>query len=189
MRRFVLRALVAVPLIAVGLDLTLATVPGGHLSPAGATEPPAPCLLAPVSARVADPFRDPGCRWCAGNRGLEYDTGPGRSVQAGAGGAVSFAGSVAGTLYVVVEHPSGLRTTYGRLSTILVAHGDRVAAGTPVGRTGAGLFFGVRRGDTYLDPAAYLFTEYFRPRLVPLWGPRRPAKPAGLSCVALRSSR
>lgn len=182
MRRFVPRGLVCA-LLGIPLLAMITT------RAAAAGEPPAPCLVAPVTAPVADPFREPGCRWCAGNRGLEYDIGPGRLVTAGAGGRVSFAGSVAGTLYVVVEHPSGLRTTYGRLSSVSVAAGDEVGAGTPVGVTGGGLFFGVRRGDTYLDPANYLMRTWFRPRLVPVWGPRRPGTPVGMSCVARRSSR
>jgi murein DD-endopeptidase MepM/ murein hydrolase activator NlpD len=161
-----------------------------HPSPAGAVEPPAPCLLAPLDAPVADPFREPGCRWCPGNRGLEYAVGPGRAVRAGAAGTVSFAGSVVGTRYVVVEHSSGLRTTYGRLGSTAVVAGQVVGAGTVVGTTGEGLFFGVRRGDVYLDPAGYLVRNLRRPRLVPSFGgPRRPGRPAGVTCTAARSHR
>src|SRR5262245_2865597 len=76
--------------------------------PGWAAEPPSPCLNAPVRAPVIDPFRTPGCRWCAGNRGIEYGTTPGTLVRASAAGTVTFAGVVAGTRYVVVLHPSGL---------------------------------------------------------------------------------
>lgn len=185
MRRFPTRAVVAFALvIAVGLDTAAAATPRSIT-----VEPPAPCLLAPVTAPVADPFRSPACRWCPGNRGLEYDIGPGAAIRAAAGGLVSFAGPVAGTIYVVVQHPSGLRTTYGRLASASVQEGDTVGAGTEVGRSATGLFFGVRLGDTYLDPASYLLRVYFPPRLVPLGGPRRPGRSAGLTCVARRTSR
>ena len=152
-----------------------------------AAEPPSPCLVAPVHAPVLDPFRQPACTWCPGNRGLEYGTAPGTVARAAGSGRVSFAGVVAGTRYVVVEHPSGLRTTYGRLASISVVSGTSVTAGTPVGVTAGRLFFGVRRGDVYLDPAGYLLQLVRRARLVPTnGGPRLPAKSVVVSCRARR---
>ena len=168
----------------------LAVLVLAYPAPAGAGEPPSPCLLVPVQGTVTDPFRAPGCPWCPGNRGLEYAVAPGQAVRAGAAGTVSFAGSVAGIRYVVVEHSSGLRTTYGRLGSTAVVVGQVVTAGAVVGATGDGLFFGVRRGDVYLDPAGYLVRSLHRPRLVPTFGgPRRPARSAGLTCTAARSRR
>ena len=162
--------------------LTLAVAAGGAAS---AAEPPALCLNQPVRAPVVDPFRAPGCRWCAGNRGIEYGTAAGTVVRAAAGGTVSFAGVVAGTRYVVVQHASGLRTTYGKLATIGVVQGATVSAGTPVGTTGGQFFFGVRRGDTYLDPAQHFLTVQRRARLVPTGGgPRLPDRSAVYSCAA-----
>jgi murein DD-endopeptidase MepM/ murein hydrolase activator NlpD len=151
--------------------------------PRQTSEPPSPCVLAPVAAPVRDPFRAPGCRWCPGNRGIEYATAPGSTVRAGAGGVVTFSGLVAGVRYVVVEHRSGLRTTYGALASAAVGRGAWVQAGAPVGTSTDTMHFGVRRGETYLDPAAYLVRRHYRPRLVPLNGPRRPAVSV-LTCAA-----
>jgi murein DD-endopeptidase MepM/ murein hydrolase activator NlpD len=156
------------------------------LVPAGSAGPPV-CLLAPVSAPVVDPFREPGCEWCPGNRGLQYATAPGTSVRAAAAGTVSFSGVVAGTRYLVVEHDQGgLRATYGGLAETALGVGDVVAAGSVVGTTGHdGLHFGLRRGEVYVDPAPLLGRLVERPRLVPTDGtPRRPAPPSTLRCAA-----
>jgi len=152
--------------------------------PAGA-EVLVPCLRPPVEALVADPFRVPLCPWCPGNRGLEYDVPAGTVARAAAAGIVTFSGSVAGVIYVVVEHADGLRATYGRLAAAAVETGRRVAAGQVVGRSGEGLFFGLRRGDTYIDPAPLLGRLVERPRLVPTDGTApRPAPPPVLACRA-----
>ena len=151
---------------------------------------PAPCLSAPVAAPVIDGFRDPGCRWCAGNRGWESGIGAGATVKAAGSGIVTFAGSVAGTLYVVISHASGLRTTYGRLGQVAVATGQGVRAGDSIGTTGSGLFFGVRRGGTYLDPGRYLWRLLLRARLVPTDGsPARRSSRPRWSCTAWEQGR
>ena len=121
---------------------------------AGAVE--AACWPPPVSGVVVDPFRHPACPWCAGNRGLEYDTGASGPVRAVAAGVVTFSGSVAGTRYLVVRLPNGWRLTYGRLSGSHLRTGDRVVAGSSVGTVGAEFFFGVRVGTRHIDPAPYL---------------------------------
>ena len=155
-------------------------VPGQLAAPPG-------CLRPPVSAPVIDPFRDPACEWCPGNRGLQYGGQAGTVVRAAAAGTVSFSGVVAGTRYVVVEHViGGLRATYGGLSATALRVGDVVAAGSTVGLTGgAGLYFGLRRGDVYIDPAPLLGRFVERPRLVPTDGTARRAAPSPmLRCAA-----
>ena len=102
---------------------------------------------------MVDPFRPPPEPWLAGNRGLEYATAPGTLVRAIGPGRVAFAGPVAGRLVVTVNHPDGLRSSYTWLAAINVAEGDRVDGGDPIGVAGTGLHLGVRRGDTYIDPA------------------------------------
>jgi murein DD-endopeptidase MepM/ murein hydrolase activator NlpD len=142
-----------------------------------------PCLLPPVSAPVVDAFREPACPYCPGNRGLELAPALGSVVIAAAPGRVSFAGSVAGVHYVVVEHGSGHRTTYGRLASMVVRAGAAVSAGVIVGISSDRLFFGLRLGEHYLDPAPYLATVRPRPQLVPLDGRnRRPPRSGAVTC-------
>ncbi len=136
-----------------------------------------PCLVPPVRAAVVDPFRDPGCSYCPGNRGIEYEPPAGTAVTSAAAGTVSFAGSVANTLYVVVEHLDGYRTTYGRLASTSVRRGDMINSGHLIGVTTDRLFFGLRLRDDYLDPAPLLGRIVVRPYLVPLDGANRHAPP------------
>ncbi len=134
---------------------------------AAAAERPRPGVSyrPPVRAPITDRFRPPADRYGAGNRGIDYDTDPGAAVTVSAGGEVVFAGAVALDRHVVVLHADGLRTSYSFLASVQVRRGDVVAAGTVVGTSGELLHFGVRSGDTYLDPmrlldgAAYLVPE------------------------------
>jgi murein DD-endopeptidase MepM/ murein hydrolase activator NlpD len=145
----------------------------------------ASCLLPPVVAPVADPFRAPACPWCPGNRGIEYVVPAGTPVRAAAAGTVTFSGSVAGTFYVVVEHADGVRATYGRLSGSHLRARSPVVAGAIVGLSAGGLHFGLRVGDQYVDPAPRLGRLVERARLVPTDGsPARPAPPPRLACAA-----
>lgn len=171
------------PFVRVGLALAIAIA----LSTASRAGVAAACWRPPVDAPVVDPFREPACTWCAGNRGLEFQTASATTVRAAAAGRVEFAGSVARVAYVVVRLPNGWRHTYGRLSTISVRVGAPVLAGQPLGRTDRDLFFGWRIGDRHVDPAPRLGALVVRPRLVPLDGsPRRPASPPVLRCPASR---
>lgn len=135
------------------------------------------CLVAPVEAPVVDPYRPPTCVWCPGNRGIEFGPTLGHHVSAAAAGTVSFAGRVAGTLYVVLQHPDGTRTTYGGLLTSDRSRGEHVMLGEAVGIAGLTLHFGLRRGDVYLDPTPMLGELRRRARLVPVDGTA--PRPAG----------
>lgn len=142
------------------------------------------CWLPPVEAPVVDPFRLPACSWCTGNRGLEYGTPTGTVVHAVASGEVTFSGTVAGERYVVVRHADGRRSTYGGLASATLRVGDAVAARAVVGITAAHLHFGLRDGDTYVDPAPFLGRLVGRPRLVPDDGTApRAAPPPHLRCA------
>ena len=144
------------------------------------------CYLQPVDAPVTDAFRRPACEYCPGNRGIEYATRDGQPVLAAATGTVTFAGVVAGTRYVVVEHADGLRMTYGRLASADVAEGERVLQGRRIGTTTTELFLGLRRGDEHIDPAPHLGELRRRTRLVPTDGSRpRPAPRPQLVCTAV----
>ena len=143
-------ALVAAAVSAVLFPLSaapaLATAPSGR----------APTYRPPVPAPVSERFRAPAAPWASGNRGLDYAVAAGTPVAASASGEVTFAGPVAGSLHVVVLHADGLRTSYSFLRTVAVLRGDRVTQGQVLGESGEGLHFGVRAGDTYLDPTLLL---------------------------------
>lgn len=152
------------------------------LAPAGAVHA-APCWAPPVAATVTDPFRDPACRWCPGNRGIEYGTRTGARVTSVATGRVTFAGAVAGTTFVVVRHGDGRRVTYGNLRSESFDVGDVIVRGQMVGRAAGRFHLGLREGDRYVDPAPFIGRLVYRPRLIPVDGGRgnRPAAPR-LTC-------
>ena len=143
------------------LAALLLLAPGGPSATvahaAGASRAGAVEYQAPVAAPVGDPFRPPSTPYGPGNRGLEYETGPGDVVHAAAGGTVTFAGQVGGDRYVTVLHADRARTTYGPLGEVAVTEGDGVGPGDPVGTAaGPALLWTVRLGDAYLDPAVVL---------------------------------
>lgn len=149
-----------------------------------------PCLVVPAVGDIVEPFVEPPCPYCAGRRGIVVRTADGAPVGASAPGTVTFAGSVAGTNYVVVAHGGGWRTTYGRLAAVRVRAGQRVALLSVVGTSGGRLHFGVRHGDAYVDPQPLLARPQARARLVPADG--RPARHPGAgagrgACPAVRS--
>ena len=106
----------------------------------------------PMNLSVIDQFRAPSCKWCSGNRGIEYRTEPGSLVTAAAGGVASFVGNVAGTRYVVVKTINNLLVTHGRLQSVLVKSGAVVAVGQSIGVAGESLYIGVRVNGQYVDP-------------------------------------
>jgi murein DD-endopeptidase MepM/ murein hydrolase activator NlpD len=124
----------------------------------------------PSDAPVVDPFRPPPGPYAAGNRGIEYRTVPGSAVRAAADGRVTFAGAIAGSLYVTLIHADGIRTSYSYLASIAVTPGEEVRLGQPVGTAGSRLHVGARRGDTYIDPARLWARGPPRVHLVPLDG-------------------
>ena len=106
----------------------------------------------PINLVVIDQFRAPSCKWCSGNRGIEYRTEPGSIVTAATGGIVSFVGMVAGTRYVVVKTNDKLLVTHGRLQSVSVKSGAVIAVGQTIGRAGESLYIGVRVNGQYTDP-------------------------------------
>ena len=146
------------------------------------------CWLPPVSAPVADPFREPLCRWCPGNRGIEYAANAGDAVKAVATGHVTFSGTVAGRTYVVVQHADGRRATYGNLADRLHSRGDMIAAGALVGHAAGAFQFGLRDGERYIDPAPFIGQLVGVTRLVPSDGvTAAPAAPPRLVCAGATS--
>jgi murein DD-endopeptidase MepM/ murein hydrolase activator NlpD len=104
--------------------------------------------------------------------GLDLDGVTGDTVVAAARGVVELAGDfeLAGR-NVYINHGSGLVTAYFHLSEQLVAAGDTVEVGTPIGRVGATgrvtgphLHWVVRYGHTSVDPQSLLaITERAQP--------------------------
>lgn len=126
---------------------------------------------------VVHGFQPPPEPWLAGHRGVDLRGSPGDPVAAAGSGRVSFAGSVGGKPVVVVTHAGGLRTTYEPV-VAAVSVGDEVVAGALLGGLSAAgshcfpdtcLHWGLRRGDTYLDPLSLVGTG-LRVRLLPVWG-------------------
>jgi murein DD-endopeptidase MepM/ murein hydrolase activator NlpD len=131
--------------------------------------------LAPVPAVVA-PFVAPAGPFAAGHRGVDLAAAVVAVVRAAGSGTVAFAGPVAGRPVVSIDHPGGLRTTYEPVTPV-VARGDRVARGDPVGTVAAApghclpatcLHWGLRRGETYLDPLGLVGAGSLV-RLLPVW--------------------
>jgi murein DD-endopeptidase MepM/ murein hydrolase activator NlpD len=118
----------------------------------------------PVVGQVIREFEPPESPFGSGHRGIDIAVSLGTEVGAAATGVVSFAGWVAGSLFVSIDHPDGIRTTYSWLSEIRVSDGQPVEAGELVALTGHGhaeilvphLHFGARMGDQYIDPLLLL---------------------------------
>ena len=144
----------------------------------------APTVLAqwrhPVDAPIVDGFRMPSNPYGPGNRGLEYGTTAGAPVVAVAAGTVTFAGSVGRSRFVVVQHPNGLKSTYGYLHDIDTAPGRDVVGGQPIATAQAGFHLTARRGDTYLDPLLFISDGCFFVRLVPIPSGAAAAAPTGI---------
>ena len=114
-------------------------------------------------AEVTGSFDPPAQNWDSGHRGIDLATSTGTVVMSAADGIVTFAGSLAGRGVVVVDHGS-VRTTYEPVHAAVTV-GDWVSASDEIGaiETGTGhcgdgscLHWGLRRGDTYLDPRLLL---------------------------------
>jgi Peptidase family M23/Putative serine esterase (DUF676) len=137
--------------------------------PLGAAPPPADRVpadrapggwLRPVDGALVRPFEEPASRYGPGHRGADLAAPPGTVVRAANEGVVSFAGSVAGSVHVVVAHDGGLRTSYSFLARAGVRAGQAVGRGDPLGLTGGAgpehdpgvLHLGLRVGDRYVDP-------------------------------------
>ena len=147
--------------------LILAAV-GGLCGAAAASAAGAQLVFrAPTTAPVLDPFRLPNGPYAAGNRGIEYDTRAGDVIAAAADGEVVFAGAVARSLFVTVDHGDGLRSTYGFVAHLLVSQGDQVVVGDEVAVAGGAFHFGTRLHGDYIDPATLFGARSISVRLVP----------------------
>ena len=114
-------------------------------------------FLPPVQALISDPFRAPDNPYGPGNRGIEYVTRDGDIVRASAAGSVSFAGPVAGELYITINHGGGLLSSYSYLGRINVAKSAMVNQGDVIGFAGSRfLHFSIRMNGEYVDPVTFI---------------------------------
>ncbi|MBT2423158.1 M23 family metallopeptidase [Streptomyces sp. ISL-22] len=160
------------------LTAAVLLAPAPRLTPAAMSAPtaPAPDPAVPAIGRawpvgVRPPilrgWEPPATPYARGHRGVDLAAPPGTPVRAVAAGRVSFAGRVAGKGVVSVELTGTgdppLRTTYEPVRAS-VRKGDEVAAGEVVGTvestgahcTAACVHWGLRRGETYMDPLSLL---------------------------------
>jgi murein DD-endopeptidase MepM/ murein hydrolase activator NlpD len=118
----------------------------------------------PVRGTVIFPFAPPDTPYGTGHRGIDIAVPIGSAMRAAGPGRVAFAGWVAGSLFLSIDHPDGVRTTYSWLGAVTVRAGGQVRAGQVVGATGSGhpgrvpphLHFGARVGEVYIDPLLLL---------------------------------
>ncbi|HSJ45294.1 MAG TPA: peptidoglycan DD-metalloendopeptidase family protein [Euzebyales bacterium] len=126
-----------------------------------------PAAVAPVGGRVLRHFDPPATPYGPGHRGVDLAGVRGEPVRSALAGTVTFAGHVAGVMWVTVTHDRGLSTTYGGFASS-VRIGDAVALGAPLGTVTerARLDWGARRNRGYVDPLRLL--GGWRPVLVPV---------------------
>lgn len=111
-------------------------------------------LRAPARGTIVTPFT-------ANGQGTYIWLESDQNVQAAARGRVIFHGHTSSGMTIVIQHPDEVRTVYGWLDETLVEVNEWVEQGDPIARrvqarqpTGEGvLYFSVRKGDEYVDPA------------------------------------
>ena len=142
-----------------GVHNTTEAYSGNYVDPGTRSASPSPVL------RGFDP---PEKDWLPGHRGVDLDIPVGAQVAAAGDGTVHFAGSVAGTPTVSIEHDDGIRTTYQPVFAHVRA-GDSVAAGDPIGTLAPptdgdpGLHWGARVGSkSYINPLDLLGEVFSR---------------------------
>ncbi len=135
----------------------------------------------PEPLTVTRPFDPPANPYAAGHRGVDLAGVPGQEVRTAGAGTVVYAGLLAGRGVVSVEHTDGLRTTYEPVLAS-VAAGMALSLGQVIGALEAGhagcpapacLHWGLKRGESYLDPM--LLLDQGPVRLLPRYGAARSA--------------
>ncbi|WP_137993097.1 M23 family metallopeptidase [Streptomyces vilmorinianum] len=138
--------------------------------------------LGPPRPEIIRTWEPPAGPYGPGHRGLDLAAPPGAPVHAAATGVVTFAGSVAGRGVLTITLPDTgappLRTTYEPVTPQVpagtkVTRGQQVATLTPPPTASphcprSCLHWGLRRGDTYLNPL--LLLRQGPSRLLPVTG-------------------
>ena len=172
------RATVVAGLLALGTAVAVADLATGGTGGTGASPPGraaavsaeapdrrltlTPPLDPPIT--VARPFDAPPQPWAPGHRGVDLATGPARTVRAPTGGVVTFSGTVVDRGVVTITHDDGLRSSLEPVVPTVTV-GQRVLAGQAVATVASVpghcapdtcLHWGLRRGETYLDPMTWV---------------------------------
>ncbi|MGJ5891575.1 M23 family metallopeptidase [Streptomyces niveiscabiei] len=121
---------------------------------------------------ILRPYTPPPTPYTAGHRGIDLSTPPGTPVRAISQATVTFAGRVAGRGVITLQLPTGLHTTYEPVHPT-VTKGDKVEEGQLIGKVEPNgthcptscLHWGLKQGDTYLNPLSLL--PRTQPRLLP----------------------
>ncbi|GMA37038.1 peptidoglycan DD-metalloendopeptidase family protein [Demequina litorisediminis] len=159
-------------LVAAGMLLAVAAATPGAAMPRAVTAATATAtataasgehapLASPLTPmRLVSPAVLPAQPWLPGHRGIDLAAAPGDNVTSPGPGIITFAGVVVDRPVVTVTHDDGLRSSLEPV-TATVALGDAVSAGSSVGVVADSpshcepdtcVHWGVRDGDTYLDP-------------------------------------
>jgi murein DD-endopeptidase MepM/ murein hydrolase activator NlpD len=118
-------------------------------------------FLWPVRGRISSRF---GPRGRSFHNGIDIIAPSGTLIRAAQSGVVSFSGTMRGYgRVVIIDHPGGWQTVYAHNSVNLVARGQRVNQGDPIGKVGrtgnattTHLHFEVRRSGRCMDPLQFL---------------------------------
>ncbi|MGA7206597.1 MAG: M23 family metallopeptidase [Specibacter sp.] len=118
--------------------------------------------------RVAHYFDPPDKPWLSGHRGVDLLALQGATIRAPAAGVVTFSGVVVDRPVLTIATSDGLRLSFEPVKSSLKV-GTAVARGSVLGTLsgpthcdngppgeGSCLHWGVRRGDDYLDPLAFI---------------------------------
>lgn len=164
------------------LLLAVATIGGG--GPAVAAQAPAGQRPSghgwawPLEPRpaVVRQFEAPERPWLSGHRGVDLGTARGAPIRAPQVGTVVFSGWVVDRPVVTIDHGDGLRSSFEPVVGTLPV-GAAVAKGQELGTLAAYesghcspadcLHWGVRAGDEYVDPLAFI--EDRRPSVLLPW--------------------
>ncbi len=120
----------------------------------------------PLSPRpaVLRAFDPPAKPWLSGHRGVDIEAAhDGAPLIAPAAGTVSFVGTVVDRPVITIDHGNGLRSSFEPVASSLTA-GSAVAEGEVLGQVQTGhcrpappcLHWGVRRGEEYVNPLAFV---------------------------------
>ncbi|SFU05468.1 M23 family metallopeptidase [Arthrobacter sp. ov118] len=143
------------------------STPAAKAVPAAEAGPvPAPTWSWPLDPRpaVLRTFDPPAKPWLSGHRGVDLEAASdGAALLAPSAGRVSFVGVVVDRPVLTIDHGNGLRSSFEPVASALTV-GSAVAEGDVVGQVQPGhcgrappcLHWGVRRGDEYVNPLAFV---------------------------------